>query len=373
MSEVKEIIAGAGENFAIHGVLDAAQPYGSGHINDTYAATYDQAGTKVRYIFQRINTNVFRKPESLMSNIARVTSHLWSKANHSLEMSRSALRLVYTREGKHFLKTATGEYWRVYLFIEGARTYDVMTSASQAFFAARAFGHFQCLLADLPGDPLECTIPDFHNTPKRLEALKAAIKQDPVGRAKDVPREIKFVLEREATVHLLEDAKNTGKLPERVTHNDTKLNNVMIDDVTAEGICVIDLDTVMPGLVAYDFGDLVRTSVSPAAEDELNLDKVCLRMEMIEALAQGYFLSAGSMLTKDESESLTRAGEVITIEIGIRFLTDYLSGDVYFKTKREGHNLDRCRVQFKIVELLEKKSSEIKKMFSIAAKKNIVT
>ncbi|MCX7916301.1 MAG: aminoglycoside phosphotransferase family protein [Verrucomicrobiae bacterium] len=340
-------------NFVIYGEFVCARPHGSGHINDTYAVTFDQAGKPVRYIVQRINHRVFNNPVALMENIYRVTTHV--KAKLTGARSRRALTLVPTRDGQPFHRDEAGNFWRCYLFIEGARTYDAVESPKQAYEAARAFGRFQQLLADLPAPRLHETIPDFHHTPKRLAALEAAIAADTAGRARECGPEIEFVMKRRALTRALVEAG----LPERVTHNDTKLNNVMLDDATGEGVCVIDLDTVMPGLALYDFGDQVRTTTSPAKEDERDLTKVGLRREMFEALARGYLEAAGRFLTREEKELLVVAGKVITLEIGIRFLTDYLSGDVYFKVHRPGHNLDRCRTKFKLVESIEAQEHEL--------------
>jgi len=328
-------------------------PYGSGHINDTFCAVYDQGGTRVRYIHQRINHRIFKNPEALMANVERVTRHLAGKVANLPDASRRALTLVPTRGGQPFLRDAAGNYWRTYVFVEKAKTYDAIETPAQAFEAAKAFGMFQRLLADLPEPRLHDTIPDFHHTPKRFEALERALQADARNRAKDAAPEIAFALNHKAMTSVLVDALARGELPERVTHNDTKLNNVMLDDASGEGICVIDLDTVMPGLVLYDFGDMVRTSTSPAREDEQDLSKIVMQRPMFEALARGYMEAAGEFLTPAEKSLLVFSGKLITLEIGIRFLTDYLAGDAYFKVHREGHNLDRCRTQFKLVQSIE--------------------
>jgi aminoglycoside phosphotransferase (APT) family kinase protein len=251
-----------------------------------------------------------------------------------------------------------GSYWRAYRFIERARTYDAVESAQQAFQAAKAFGQFQKLLAGLPAPRLHDTIPDFHHTPKRFVALEEAIASDVAGRAILAKPEIGFALAHQSIVSILLDAN----LPERVTHNDTKFNNVMLDDATGEGVCVVDLDTVMPGLALYDFGDMVRTTTSPAEEDELDLSRVTMQFPMFEALVRGYLASAGGFLTKAEKQYLAFSGKLITFEIGIRFLTDYLAGDTYFKVHREGHNLDRCRTQFKLVESIERQEERMQRL-----------
>jgi aminoglycoside phosphotransferase (APT) family kinase protein len=262
---------------------------------------------------------------------------------------------VPSRGGKSFHLDSQGGYWRVYFFIEKARTYDAVQTPEQAFQAARAFGNFQKLLTDLPAPRLHDTVPDFHHTPRRFAALEKSVEADAAHRAKLAGPEIQFVLARKKMAGLLLDAQ----LPERVTHNDTKFNNVMLDDKTGQGVCVIDLDTVMPGLVVNDFGDMVRTATSPAAEDERDLSKVQMQFVMFESLLRGYLSSAGDFLTKEEKHCLAFAGKVITFEIGLRFLTDFLAGDVYFKVHRENHNLDRCRTQFKLVESLEQQEGRI--------------
>jgi hypothetical protein len=341
--------------FALLGDFASAAPYGSGHINDTYCLTMSQGGRPVRYLLQRINHAIFKDPDGLMRNIERVCAHAQSRLRDAgaPEASRRALTLVPTRAGKGWHTDAEGNRWRCYIFVEGATGHDVVLDAAQAREAARAFGAFQSLLADLPGGRLVETIPDFHHTPRRLARLEAAVKADAHGRAKGVAREIDFVLSRAGDAALVVDALAKGELPERVTHNDTKLNNVLLDDTTQEGICVIDLDTVMPGSVLYDFGDLVRTSTSPAAEDETDLSKVGMRMPMYQALVEGYLATAAGFLTPAERELLPFGGKLMTLEVGLRFLTDWLEGDVYFKVKRPGHNLDRCRTQFRLVESIE--------------------
>jgi hypothetical protein len=346
---MKHDVAAVAAEFAIYGDFWGAEPYGSGHINDTYCVVFNQAGTPVRYIFQRINHNIFKRPAALMENVARVTAHLGRKIAGEAGASRRALTLIPARDGRPYYRDAAGNHWRVYYFIEKARTFDAVESAPQAFQAARAFGQFQKMLADLPAPRLHDTIPDFHHTPKRFSALEKAVEADLMNRANSCKAEIDFALRHKNIAGLLLEAK----LPERVTHNDTKFNNVMLDDATGEGICVIDLDTVMPGLALYDFGDMIRTTTSPAKEDERDLSKVTMQFPMFEALVRGYLDSAADFLTPGEKKLLAFSGKLITFEIGLRFLTDYLAGDVYFKIHRDGHNLDRCRTQFKLVESIE--------------------
>lgn len=354
-----ENVRSIGTEFCIHGDFANATPYGGGHINDTFAVTYHQGGCSMRYIFQRINHHIFKNPALLMDNVSRVLNHSHDRLSGAADASRRALTLIPTASGRDFHVDAEGYHWRVYIFIEKAKTYDVVESEKQAFEAARAFGNFQKLLVDIPGERLKETIPDFHNTSKRYQTLVAAIEADTHNRAQEVKEEIEFITQREADTRLLTDEIKNGTIPERITHNDTKLNNVMIDDESQEGICVIDLDTVMPGSALYDFGDLVRTSTSPAAEDEIDLSKVIMRPHMFQALAEGYLKAAGEFLTPRELELLPFSGKLITLEIGIRFLTDYLQGDVYFKTHKKGHNLDRCRTQLKLVSSIEEQTDSM--------------
>ena len=338
-------------------VLDLA-PHGGGHINDTYLVTCEALGAPVRYILQHINRHVFRDPVAVMQNVERVTAHLATQTVGQPDTARRALRLVPARDERKWHVDAQGETWRAYRFIENARSYETATSSEQAFQAARAFGGFQQQLASLPPPRLHETIPDFHDTPKRLAALERAIAADVAGRAALAKPEIDFVRARQSITGILLDAD----LPERITHNDTKFNNVLLDDKTGEAVCVIDLDTVMPGLALYDFGDMVRTTTSPAAEDEKDLSLVTMQFPMFEALVHGYLESADAFLTVAERRYLAFSGKLITFEIGIRFLADHLAGDTYFKVHREGHNLDRCRTQFKLVESIEQQEAEMNRL-----------
>ena len=341
--------------FAVCGDYLHAEPYGSGHINDTYRVLCHQAGVEVPYLLQRINHHIFTRPLELMDNISRVTAHLQDRLAGHPDATRHALRLIPTlADDAPAHQDGDGNWWRMYYFITNAHTHDVIRSPKQAYQAAHAFGLFQRQLADLPGGRLHETIPNFHNTPARFANFARALAEDAHGRACEARAEIAFVLDREPLAGVLLDLNARGEIPERVTHNDTKINNVMLDDVTGEGICVIDLDTVMPGLALYDFGDLVRTSTSPAAEDETDLGKVVMQMPMYEALLAGYLKACGDILVPAEKAHLAFSGKLITLEIGVRFLTDFLQGDVYFKTKRPRHNLDRCRTQFALVADIER-------------------
>jgi len=354
----KQDVQAAVRAFDIDGDFMSAAPYGSGHINDTYCAVFHRNSEASRYLLQRINHHIFKDPVVLMQNIERVTAHLAAQVAGHPDRNRRVLTLIPTRADGPLHIDEDGNYWRAYRFIENATTYNSVESPAQAYQAARAFGEFQRMLADLPAPRLHDTIPDFHNTPKRFAALERAIAADVAGRVSVAGPEIAFALARKSLSSVLLDAV----LPERVTHNDTKINNVLLDDATGKGTCVIDLDTVMPGLAAYDFGDMVRTATCTAPEDETDLSRVSMQFPLFEALARGYLSTAGEFLTRSEKEHLAVAGKVITFEIGTRFLTDYLSGDTYFKVHRQGHNLERCRSQFKLLESIEEQESRMNKL-----------
>lgn len=351
------------EQFQICGEYLGAEICKVGHINSTYVTTFDQAGVRVRYVHQRINQSVFRDPVAVMSNIARVLRHLRYKLAqaNATEMTRRCMTLVPARNGENYCRDEQGDYWRTFLCVEDVRSYDAVQAPQQAFEAARAFGHFQSLLVDLPGERLHETIPDFHNSRKRFAALVAAIEKDPFKRAASVRKEIAFALQHEAMVDVILTAMARQEIPERITHNDTKFNNVLLDVRTGEALCVVDLDTVMPGCVLYDFGDMVRTTTSPTAEDERDLSKIGLQMPLFEKLAEGYLSATHAFLTPAEKSLIAFSGRVITFTIGLRFLTDHLLGDTYFRIHRPNHNLDRCRTQFKLVESIIQQEEAMQK------------
>jgi aminoglycoside phosphotransferase (APT) family kinase protein len=350
--------------FQIYGEILHAEPCKIGHINETFAATYAQGGTRVRYIHQKINQNVFKDPESLMENVTRVTSHIREKLSKRGErdVTRKALTLVPARDGRPFHRNGDGDYWRTFFYVEGAQTFEAVQTPAQAFQAGCAFGNFQSLLVDLPGKRLVETIPAFHNTRNRFEHFRQAVVADHCNRAQSATREIQFALQHEDIVDVLLNALAKGQIPERITHNDTKFNNVMLDNESGCQICVLDLDTVMPGLVLYDFGDMVRTTTSPTLEDERDLTRIQMQMPMFEALARGYLEAAGSFLTPAEKALLAFSGKLITFTIGLRFLTDYLAGDKYFRVHRPEHNLDRCRTQFKLMESIEQQEEAMRNL-----------
>jgi aminoglycoside phosphotransferase (APT) family kinase protein len=350
--------------FQIFGELLHAEACEIGHINDTFLATYEQGGVRLRYLHQKINQHVFKDPPAVMKNVVRVTTHIRGKLEAAgvNDITRRAMIVIPTREGQSCFRNADGEYWRTFVFIEGAQSYESVQTANQAFEAGRAFGEFQLHLVDLPGAQLNETIPGFHNTRRRFAAFQRAVEQDRFNRARDVQAEIEFAIKRGPLCDVLLNALATGRIPERITHNDTKFNNVMLDIRTGKAICVVDLDTVMPGCALYDFGDMVRTTTSPALEDERDLSKVNLHMSMFKKLAEGYFSAAGCFLTKTERSYIAFSGKLISFETGLRFLADYLTGDHYFRIHRPGHNLDRCRKQFRLVESIERHEEAMQKL-----------
>lgn len=336
-------------------------PYGSGHINDTFRLTFEaKKDTSSRFILQRMNKVIFQNPDELMDNIIGVTSWLRKKIiSAGGDPDRETLNLVPTKKGDNFYIDSQGDYWRAYLFIEGATSYDMVERPNDFYESAVAFGNFQGLLADYPAETLHETIVNFHNTIDRFKKLQDAIEKDVCGRAKDVQDEINFAKERKKLAHTLCEMQAKGELPLRVTHNDTKLNNIMIDDETGKGICVIDLDTVMPGLAINDFGDSIRFGASTGAEDETDLSKIWCDLELFEMYTKGFIVGCNGSLTENELAMLPMGAMTMTFECGMRFLTDYLNGDTYFKIHREGQNLDRCRTQFKLVKDMEEKLEQM--------------
>ena len=344
-------------HFQYEGVLASEGPYGSGHINDTFLLTFDVEGEgKRNVILQRMNNEVFSDPEGLMENIVGVTSYLRKKIiDDGGDPDRETLNVIPTVDGKDYYVDEAGDYWRSYKFITDATSYDKVEKPEHFYQSAVAFGHFQCMLADYPAETLHETIVGFHDTKARFATFKKVVEEDVMGWAASVQKEIQFVLEHEDVANYFSDLLAKGEIPLRVTHNDTKLNNIMIDNKTGKGICVIDLDTVMPGLAMNDFGDSIRFGASTAAEDEMDLSKVSCSMELFDLYAKGFIEGCDGKLTKREIELMPMGAKTMTFECGMRFLTDYLQGDTYFKVHREGHNLDRCRTQFKLVEDMEKK------------------
>ena len=333
-----------------------AEPYGNGHINETYLVA---AGEK-RFILQRVNNYVFPRPEDVIENIERVTAFLKGQIEREGgDPERETLTLVKTHRNEHFAYDEQGGLWRMYLFIEDTISRDLPDTPELFELSGEAFGKFQRQMGDFPADSLHETIHDFHNTPARYRQLEDAIARDEAGRLGNVSGEIAFCRQYEREVHTLLDALERGEIPLRVTHNDTKLNNVLLDAQTGRGVCVIDLDTVMPGLAAYDFGDSIRFGASTAPEDEPDLSRVQLSLPMFEAFTRGFLKEAGQALGAREIELLPMGAKLMTLECGMRFLADYLNGDKYFRVHREGHNLDRARTQFELVRHMEENRAQM--------------
>lgn len=327
-----------------------AEPFGNGHINDTFRVV---AGGE-SFIFQRVNSYVFPQPDQVIENIEHVTKYLCGIIEkEGGDPLRETLTLVKTKDGAYFTRDDDGEVWRMYLFIGDTMSYDLPDTPELFELSGEAFGRFQKQMGGFPAETLYESIHDFHNTPERYRQLMDAVERNEAGRLDEVEAELAFCKQYEKEVCTLVDALKAGEIPLRVTHNDTKLNNVLLDAKTGKGVCVIDLDTVMPGLAAYDFGDSIRFGANTAAEDEQDLDKVQLSLPMYEAFARGFLREAGSTLCRREVELLPMGAKLMTLECGMRFLADHLNGDKYFKIHRPGHNLDRARTQFTLVKRME--------------------
>lgn len=352
-AEIEEAIA----QFATEGSLLEQRPYGNGHINDTFLLVYEMpGGTRKRYILQRMNHDIFKKPRELMENIVNVTGYLRKMIiAQGGDPDRETLNVIKTRDGDYDYRDGDGNYWRMFLFIERTVCLEKVESVKDFYDSAVAFGNFQRMLADYPAGSLYETIPKFHHTPSRFQAFRKAVQEDKLGRGALVREEIAFALAREKDTSVLTDLLASGQLPLRVTHNDTKLNNILFDEESRKALCIIDLDTVMPGLSHYDFGDSIRFGASTGEEDERDLGKIELDLSLFEAFTKGYLEGCGGSLTEKEIETLPMGAKLMTYECGIRFLADYLEGDVYFKIHRTGHNLDRARTQFKLVADMEAK------------------
>lgn len=349
------------EMFSLSGKFTGYEKINNGHVNSTFTLIFEENENVEKYVLQKVNTEAFKKPEELMSNIVAVTSHI-RKKNEEMNIpwaDRGTLTFLPCKNGKYYFIDEDNNCWRMYNFIDDVYTCNSITDAQVFSNAGVAFGNFQNVLADFDGSTLFETIEKFHNTASRFENLKIAIEKNASGRLHNVKDEIEFALAREADTHVLVDLIDEGKLPLRVTHNDTKLNNILFDNVSNQGICIIDLDTVMPGLSLYDFGDSIRFGANTAAEDEKDLSKVTLSLPLYEAYVKGYLSSAKDALTDLEKELLPFGAKMMTYECGIRFLTDYLNGDIYFHIAYPEHNLDRCRTQFKLVAEMEEKMEQM--------------
>ena len=349
-----EYLAEVLRQYDLGGEIESCERYGQGHINETYLVTL-KCGR--RYILQKLNTAVFKDIEALMTNVEAVTSWLRRKTDDP----RGVLHLIKSKAGGTYIRHDDGSLWRVMDFVEDSICLQLPETPDDFYESAVAFGKFQEMLKDFPAETLTETIPDFHNTRDRYRIFRETMEKDTKGRAKNVKAEIDFALEREKEASVLVDHLQAGRLPLRVTHNDTKLNNVMLDAKTRKALCVIDLDTVMPGLSLYDFGDSIRFGAASAMEDERDLSKMEMRLDLFEIYTKG-FISACPGLTELERELLPMGAKIMTLECGVRFLTDYLDGDHYFAIHREGHNLDRCRTQFKLVADMETKWEEMNRI-----------
>lgn len=346
------------DKFSYEGKFVDLSPYGDGLINSTFLVICEDENKTYRYILQAINTKVFKDPEQLMNNILAVTDFLLQKT----EDENGVLTPVVTREGAYFTKDTDNIYWRMYKFVENSLSLNAPETKQDFYESGLAFGKFQHDLADFPVEKLVETIPDFHHTPKRYEALMEAVKNDVAGRVKEVGPELEFIKARKDFCSCLLDANAKGELPTRVSHNDTKINNVLFDKDTRKACCVIDLDTTMPGFSVTDFGDAIRFGANTTLEDDPDLSKVKFNMEMFEIYTDGFLTGCGGSLPDSEIMLLPEGAKMMTFECGIRFLTDYLNGDTYFKTTREKHNLDRCRNQMKLVAEMEAHWDEMKKI-----------
>lgn len=354
MSDVK--IESIIKHFPFKGNFVDAVETKTGLINATYVLTFNDDFGEYKYVLQKINTNVFKNPDELMSNIMNVTAFLRNKiALDGGDSKRETLSFIYTLDSSPYYEDEENGCWRAYEYINNCYTCNSVTDPVIAYRASKAFGHFQKLLSDFPAENLFETIKNFHNTPSRYDDLKAAIENNIAGRKNEVQAEIDFAMSRIEDASRLTDMIDAGELPIRVTHNDTKINNVLFNQMTNEAFCVIDLDTIMPGLSLYDFGDSIRSGAVTKNENEADLNQVELSLELYEAFADGFISEAGTALTENEVNELAFSAKLMTLECGVRFLTDYLNGDTYFGIDYPEHNIVRCRNQFKIVEDIESK------------------
>lgn len=346
------------KQFEIQDQLINAIPFGNGHINETYLVQTNDR----EYILQRINHHVFRDVDGMNQNIIRVLDHITEKQRQAVAHLFLPLKIFYTRDQKNHFRDQDDMFWRLMNYIPNSKSFDVAKEPNVAFQAAKAYGYFQKMIIDL--DPVDFiqVIPDFHNLAYRMDLFEKALKNDSVDRAKEIKDEIDFTFARKHLVKRLSELLRSGSVPVRVTHNDTKINNALLHRETLQPMAVVDLDTVMPGTVLYDFGDMIRTFTSPADEDETDLDKIDLREDIFQALAKGYLSELQTELKQDELDHLVFGGEVMTFMIGLRFLTDFINGDTYYKTSRPLHNLDRCRTQYRLLSLIEKKKEDLSGM-----------
>lgn len=358
------------KNFKFEGELKDIGLNTSGHINGTYVLEYEKAdGKRVRYILQRINTSVFTRPAELMENIDKVTKYIRDIAvREGKDPARSTLSIVETVNGKLYAVDEDGDFWRAYDFIEGCVAYEKVEKPQDFYKAGEALGVFQKMLADYPSEQLVETILNFHNTPSRYEDFRKAVYTNASGRAGSVKEEIAFFDARKDFYGIVTDGIGEGRIPLRVTHNDTKLSNVLIDSETEEVVCLIDMDTVMPGSALYDFGDSIRYGASTAAEDEPDIDKVHFSIDLYREYTNGYLSEMKDKLTSDEISLLPESAILMTLECGMRFLGDYIDGDIYFSIHRPDHNLDRARNHIKLAYEMEQNIEKMREITNSALK-----
>lgn len=357
------------DHFELQGEIGDLEIYGSGHIHETYRLKNKQAD-QPDYILQKINHSIFTDVAALMHNIETVINHLQLKGKSAA--SQDTLSLARTKGGKSYYQHADGSYWRVYLFLKGTKGYDLIENDKQAREGGRAYGQFIADLSDLDPTKIHEILPDFHNIQHRLNQLDDAIARDPENRLKDLAQEVDFVKERADRMKTIKQMGDTGKLSLRITHNDTKFNNVLLNKKD-EAQCVIDLDTIMPGYIAFDFGDAVRTIINTAEEDEKDLEKIQLNMGLFKAFADGFIEKTQAILNEDEVNSLSQSCLLLPYIMGVRFLTDYIDGDHYYKIHSPHHNLQRAKAQFELVRKLEGKFDEIQQTIQTISKKHHAT
>lgn len=361
-TDIEKII----KQFALYGDLVSVKGFGSGHINNTYVSTFNQGGIELRYTHQRINKTVFTKPNQVMENIVHVTEHIQNKLKSEKfkDVSQRTLTVIHTHEGLPYYVDSNGDYWRTYLFIDHVKTFDFLTDAPLAYTLGEAIGVFQNQLSDYTGPRLHDTIPQFHNMKFRYQQLEEALKRDSKKRASNIQKELAFLQENKERGMVLVEGLESGKLKEGITHNDTKINNLLFSEQDNSVLCVIDLDTVMPGTILFDTGDLIRTATITGAEDEQDLTKIDFNFDLFKSLIEGYLSIAKSFLTAYEISLLAESGRNITQIMAVRFLTDYLNGDLYYKTTREHHNLDRARTQIKFIQSLDSQWANIEQFIT---------
>ena len=340
-------------NFLIDGELEKIKVNTQGHINSTFVSTFVKDGVRTKYTHQKINRNVFKNPKEVMENIVAVTQHIEDKVSSFPDKDRRVLKVIFTKDNLPYYIDEDGEYWRTYIFIENVNTYDKIPSVNAARNLGKGIGNFQKQLSDFDGSRLNITIPHFHDMNLRYRQLDDAVKADVKGRCAQVKAELDFLYANKERGCRIWDDFEKGILPNRVTHNDTKMNNVLFDPESDEAVCVIDLDTIMPGTILFDTGDMIRTACNTAEEDEKDLSKVSFNAEMYKSLIGGYMESADSFLTKEEREGIKESGRVITQIMAVRFLTDYIAGDVYYHTAYDDHNLVRCRTQLGLIKSMD--------------------